>query len=173
MVDDLDLADRLREAFAGRLWIEIVRPARDRGRERRLLEGARARDLPLIASTAAHLAEPGEYAAFRAGVAVQRGALLEQMPARLAITAAHHLIEPPAWPLRFPDLPDAVRNTDILAEKLQDDVLPRATILPRPRTPRGWSLELFLRRLCHIGGLARGGLDGERGTLPGAGSTAS
>lgn len=156
LVDDLALADRLRDAYADRLWIEVVRPARDRTRDSLLVEGARARGLPLIASTAAHLAEPGEYAAFRAGIAVQRNTLLEQLPAGLGLTSAHHLIEPAAWPQRFPDLPDAVRNTDVLAEKLEGKMLPRETILPAPRTPRRWPSSDFLRRLCERGLLRRG-----------------
>ena len=156
LVDDLDLADQLRDAYPGRLWIEVARPASNARQETTLLDGARQRGLPLIASTAAHLADPTEYPAFRVGVAVERNILLEQLPDHLALTPAHHLIEAPVWPLRFPDLPEAVSNTDRLAEQLQHDVLPRATILPQPRTPRDWGAVKFLRLLCERGLTLRG-----------------
>jgi DNA-directed DNA polymerase III PolC len=156
LVDDLNLADQLRDAYPTRLWIEVVRPAGNARRQGELIEGARGRSLPLIASTAAHLAGPADYPAFRVGVAVQRNLLLEQLPSRLGLTPAHHLIESPAWPLRFPDLPDAVRNTDLLASQLQHDVLPHATILPRPRVPRDWEPVRFLRALCERGLIRRG-----------------
>jgi DNA-directed DNA polymerase III PolC len=158
LVDDLDLADRLRDAYPDRLWIEIVRPAHNPRQQGELLEGARQRGLPLIASTAAHMSESAEYPSLRVGVAVKRNTLLEQLPSRLALTSDHHLIEAPAWPQRFPDLPDAVRNTDLLAERLQSKVLPRHTILPEPRAPRGCSTLQYLRALCERG-LRERGLD--------------
>ncbi len=155
LVDDLELADRLREAYPGRLWIEVVRPAHNPRQQDELLSGALQRGLPLIASTAAHLSEPSEYPALRVGVAVQRNALLEHIPGRLALTADHHLIEAPSWPLRFPDLPDAVRNTDLLAEQLQGTVLPDKVILPSPHT-RNWAALDYLRILCERGMRDRG-----------------
>jgi DNA-directed DNA polymerase III PolC len=44
---------------------------------------------------------------------------------------------------------------------LQHDVLPRATILPRPRAPRDWSLVKFLRELCERGLRRRGLADSD------------
>jgi DNA-directed DNA polymerase III PolC len=58
---------------------------------------------------------------------------------------------------RFHDLPEAVRNTDLLAEQLRPDVLPRTRILPPPPVPDDIEAADHLRQLCEHG-LDRRGL---------------
>ena len=64
-------------------------------------------------------------------------ALLEHIPGRLALTRRSPPYRSPAWPPALPDLPDAVRNTDLLAEQLQGTVLPDKVILPSPTRATG------------------------------------
>jgi DNA-directed DNA polymerase III PolC len=151
LVDDLVLAERLREAFGPRLWLEVVRPPRSVPRQRELLEQGLRLGLQPVASTAAHFATPDEYPAFRLATAVRRGMLLEQLPTRLPVTPAHHLADPDELARRFRDLPEAVRNADVLAEQLRSDVLPRDTVLPPPRLRRGLDAARYLRLLCERG----------------------
>src|SRR5581483_5803330 len=103
-----------------------------------------------VASTAAHFATPAEYPTFRLVTALRQTMLLEQLP-RLSITPAHHLVEPEELRRRFQDLPEAVRNTDILAEHLRSDVLPRDLVLPPARLPRKLDAVPYLRLLCERG----------------------
>src|SRR5579884_1245318 len=57
LADDVALAARLREAFAGRLWLEVIRPRRGGERhEAELLACGRRLGLPPVASAAAHFA---------------------------------------------------------------------------------------------------------------------
>lgn len=151
LVDDVALAGQLREAFGPRLWLEVVRPPRSAQQERGLLEQGRRLGLRFVASTAAHFATPADYPAFRLITTVRRGGLLEQTPARLAITPEHHLADPATLQRRFRDLPEAVANTEALAEQLRSDVLPRDVILPRPRLRRGLEPTRYLRLLCERG----------------------
>jgi DNA polymerase III alpha subunit len=93
LVDDLATAEALWDAFAKRLWLEIVRPGpghRERHvnarREAELLEGGRRLGLRPVASTAAHFATSADYPAFRVATAVRRGGLLDQLPRALPVT---------------------------------------------------------------------------------------
>jgi DNA-directed DNA polymerase III PolC len=162
LVENTTVALALLEAYENRLWLEIVRPARSPGQERALLEFAWRHALPLVASTAAHFASPREYHTFRLVSAVRRLTLLEQVPARLALTPEHHLVDPDELSRRFRDIPEAVGNTTALATKLQADVLPRAVVLPRPRVPRHLEASGYLRLLCGRG-LYRRNLDNDQG----------
>src|SRR5436309_3182943 len=77
--------------------------------------------------------------------AARNVALLDQVPVSTRLTAEHHLVDPDTLRRRFHDLPEAVRNADLLAAMLRSDVLPRATVLPPPRVPRGLNGVRFLR----------------------------
>ena len=87
LVDDAVLAEQLFATFAGRLWLEIVRPGRSQQHERELLAAGRRLGIPIVASTAAHMASPAEYPAFRVATAVKRGIMLDQMPGRYLYVA--------------------------------------------------------------------------------------
>src|SRR5262249_59982806 len=93
--------------------------------ERDLLACGRRLGLRPVASAAAHFATPDDYAAFRVATAVRRRTLIDRLPPVLAVTPAHHLISVAEMRRRFADLPEAVANTDALAELLSSDVLPR------------------------------------------------
>jgi DNA-directed DNA polymerase III PolC len=145
------MAERLRDAFGQRLWLEVVRPPRSPQQERELLEAGRRLGLRPIASTAAHFATLDEYPAFRVATAVRQTTLLERVPRRLAVTPDHHLVDEPELRRRFRDLPEAVRNAEALADRLSSDVLPRELILPEPRIPFGVAPVRLLRHLCERG----------------------
>jgi DNA-directed DNA polymerase III PolC len=151
LADDAVLAERLRSTFGPRLWLEVVRPPRSLKQERQLLEAGRRLGLRPIASTAAHFAVPDEYSAFRLATAVRQTTLLERVPQRLTIAPEHHLVDEPDLRQRFRELPEAVRNADVLAERLSSDVLPRELILPEPRRRAGVDSIQRLRHLCERG----------------------
>jgi DNA-directed DNA polymerase III PolC len=151
LVDDLVLAERLRAAFGPRLWLEVVRPPRSAAQQRELLEHGLALGLRPIASTAVHLATPDDYPAFRLVTAVRQATLLDRLPRRLTITPAHHLVDLAELARRFRDLPEAVRNTDLLADQLRSDVLPCDTVLPPARLRPGLDAVPYLRLLCERG----------------------
>ncbi len=158
LVDDLALARQLKEAYGQRVWLEVVRPgpygnASDlpSRQEAELLAGARGMGLRPVASTAAHFATPTDYHTFRLITAARQGGLLDQLPRQLAITPDHHLVSPREFQRRFRDLPEAVRNTDLLAEQLRPDVLPRETIMPSCHIPEGMEGNGYLQVLCEQG----------------------
>lgn len=151
LTDDVVIADRLREAFGARLWLEVVRPGGPQPRERELLELGRRLGLRPVASVATHFAGPEGAEVFRLITAAGRGTLLDRLPARLPITAAHHLVTPEVLHQRFRDLPEAVVNTQRLAEQCRSDVLPRGFLLPPARVPRAYDTIGYLGLLCERG----------------------
>jgi DNA-directed DNA polymerase III PolC len=150
LADDPSLAERLRDAFGRRLWLELIRP-RPAPHEAGLRACARRLGLRLVASTAAHFAEPADWHAFRLLTAIRRRTLLDRLPAESAVTPEHHLAPVEEWQRRFRDVPQALRNGEELAEQLRSDVLPRQLILPEPRRPRGLDSVPYLRALCERG----------------------
>jgi DNA-directed DNA polymerase III PolC len=159
LVDDAGMATHLREALGDRLWLEIVRPGRSPRQEKELLACGRRLGIRPVATSAVHLAVPEEYPAFRLVTALRRGILIDQLPGRLPITPAHALVDPNELVRRFQDLPEAVRNTDLLAEQLSNELLPRERVLPPSRIPRSLDATGYLRALCERGLEIRGMAD--------------
>jgi DNA-directed DNA polymerase III PolC len=153
LVDDATTAAQLREAFGKRLWLEIVRPRNDGKayREQELLACGQRLGLRLVASTAAHFAASDDYATYRVAAAVRQNTLLDQLPPMLPITPQHYLASPEELRRRFADLPDAVANTDALADQLNPHMLPRDRILPPAYVPRQLDATTFLHKLCERG----------------------
>jgi DNA-directed DNA polymerase III PolC len=152
LVDEVALVEALHGAFGPRLWLEIIRPrGTDRRHEEELLAAGRRLGIQPVASAAVHFATPADYPTFRLVTAVRQGTLLEQLPRRLGITPDHHLVDRETLQHRFRDLPEAVINTDRLAEQLKPDVLPNAWVLPPPFVPRQCDAAGFLRALCERG----------------------
>jgi DNA-directed DNA polymerase III PolC len=158
LIDDPDMAAQLSETYARRLWMEVVRPAASARQEKDRLVQASRLGLPLIASTAVHFAMPEEYPVFQLATAARQGILLDQLleDPSVKITPQHHLPDQDSLNERFRDLPEAVRNTDVLANQLSDDVLPRETVLPPPRVPRPLDANRYLKLLCERGLRERG-----------------
>src|SRR5262245_23642504 len=94
LVDDAALAERLREAFGTRLWLEVIRPPRSRRQEQELLDAAERLGARLVACTAAHFTVPEEYPVYRLLTAVRQGTLLDQLPVELPLTPHHYLAGP-------------------------------------------------------------------------------
>jgi DNA-directed DNA polymerase III PolC len=156
LVDDAPLAERLREAFGNRLWLEIVRPGRGARHEAELLACGQRLGLRPVATTAAHFVTSEEHRTFRLITAVRQATLLERLPRTLPLTPAHALATPDELHRRFADLPAAVRNARLLAGMLRSDVLPRDLVLPPARVPRQLGEYDFLRLLCERGLRERG-----------------
>ena len=114
-----------------------------------------------MANTAAHFATPADYHAFRLVTAIRQGTLLERLPAQLSLTPAHHLVTADELRRRFRDLPEAIRNSDALAEQLRSDVLPRDVIVPKPALRHGQEPKTHLKALCDQG-LRQRGLEGDK-----------
>ncbi|MGF1579697.1 MAG: DNA polymerase III subunit alpha [Gemmataceae bacterium] len=158
LVPNTSSAESLREAFGKRLWLEVVRPwygANDTNyptpRERRELAAAKELGIRAIASAPVWFVEPQKFHDHRVLSAARHGTMLDALPKQSAVTPKYHLLSVSQFRERFRDMPYAVRNTEVLAEQLRSDVLPRQTVMPPCRLPRQLNANQYLGVLCERG----------------------
>ena len=123
-----------------RLWLEFVRPARSATAERDILTS----DLPLVASSDAHVATPAEFRTHRVLSAIRENTVLPQLGP--TCDPGHHLRDLRAL---FADHPEALANNERIAADSAWTFLPAPTVFPRHGAPPG-----TLGALCETG-LAR------------------
>ena len=123
--------DRLQALFPDRLYIEIVRrddPV-ETAAEDALIELAYARDLPLVATNPACYAEPDFHAAHDAMLCIADGAYVESNDRRTSCPNAW--MKPAAMMEElFADLPEALQNTLVVAQRCAVAAPKRKPILP-------------------------------------------
>jgi DNA polymerase III alpha subunit len=151
LVDDAALLARpLAEAFAGRLWAEVVRPQRTGARESALLEEASRLGLPPVASASAFFTLPERYPACRFLAAVREGKRLDRL-APPPLGQAHHLCGSDDVLRRFRNCPGALKNALRLADQCQAGPLPRQLVLPPLKAGDALDAHARLRALCEAG----------------------
>jgi DNA polymerase-3 subunit alpha len=124
--------DRLRPLFADRLYIELIRrhDAVEEAAEPALVELAYARDLPLVATNPAAYADPSFHAAHDAMLCIAHSAYIESAD-RVTSSAEAWLKDGEAMAGLFADLPEAIANTSVIAQRCAVAAPQRKPILPR------------------------------------------
>jgi DNA polymerase-3 subunit alpha len=124
--------DRLQTLFPGRLYIEIIRrgEAVEETAEEALIGLAYLRNLPLVATNPAAYADPSFHAAHDAMLCIANSAYVE--------SADRPTSSPEAWLKNgaamaelFADLPEAIANTAVVAQRCAVSAPQRKPILPR------------------------------------------
>ena len=147
--------DRLERLFPGRLYIELARrgDAIEQAAEAALIDLAYARDLPLIATNPAFFAEPGFHAAHDVMLCIAGSSYLET--GERAHSSPDGWIKPAeAMAELFADLPEAIDNTLVVAQRCAITAPARKPILPNLAGDPGAEAEL-LRRDARAGLEAR------------------
>src|SRR3546814_697424 len=123
--------DQLQQIFPNRLYIEIVRrddPV-ETAAENALIDLAYARDLPLVATNPVCYAEPDFHAAHDAMLCIADSAYVESNDRRTS--CSHAWMKPAQEMIRlFEDLPEAIRNTLVVAQRCAVAAPKRKPILP-------------------------------------------
>ncbi len=123
--------EQLEALFGGRLYIELSRrgEAAEIAAENALIDMAYARALPLVATNPANFVEPQFHAAHDAMLCIAQSAYVESEDRRVS--------SPEAWlkPAEaiedaFSDLPEAIRNTLVVAQRCAFMAPKRKPILP-------------------------------------------
>ena len=124
--------DRLQALFPDRLYIEIIRrhDAVEEAAEEALIDLAYARDLPLVATNPAAYADPGFHAAHDAMLCIANSAYVESAD-RITSSADAWLKDGAAMAELFADLPEALANTAVIAQRCAVAAPQRKPILPR------------------------------------------
>ena len=141
-------AGRLKALFPDRLYVELSRrgDAVEKASEVRLIDLAYALDLPLIATNPAQYAEPEFHAAHDAMLCIAGSTYVENSERKTS--------SPEAWlkpgtvmEQLFADLPEAIANTAVIAQRCAVAAPARRPILPRLSDDE----DETLRREAHAG----------------------
>jgi DNA polymerase-3 subunit alpha len=124
--------DRLQALFPDRLYIELARrhDVIEEASEEKLIELAFARDLPLVATNPASYADPSFHAAHDTMLCIARSAYVESAD-RVTSSADAWLKDGAAMAELFADLPEAIVNTAVIAQRCAVAAPQRKPILPR------------------------------------------
>ena len=148
-------AARLTAAFPDRLYVELARrgDAIEERTEAALVELGYARDLPLVATNPACFAEPGFHAAHDAMLCIADSAYVEAEGRRCS--SPDSWLKPAAEMARlFADLPEALANTAVVAQRCAVAAPKRKPILPSLAGDRAGE-EATLRADARAGLVAR------------------
>jgi DNA polymerase-3 subunit alpha len=124
--------DRLQAMFPDRLYIEIIRRGDgvESASEEALIELAYARDLPLVATNPASYTDPAFHAAHDAMLCIAGSAYVESAD-RATSSPDAWLKDGTAMGELFADLPEALANTAVIAQRCAVAAPRRKPILPR------------------------------------------
>ncbi|KTE34908.1 MULTISPECIES: DNA polymerase III subunit alpha [unclassified Sphingopyxis] len=126
-----DYVEQLEALFGGRLYIELSRrgDAAEKAAEKALLDMAYARALPIVATNPANFVEPQFHAAHDAMLCIAQSAYVESEDRRVSSPEAW-LKPAEAMEDAFSDLPEAIRNSVVIAQRCAFMAPKRAPILP-------------------------------------------
>jgi DNA polymerase-3 subunit alpha len=146
------LLDRLRDLFPGRLYIELMRHGFEVEEqiEPALIDLALARDLPLVASNDVHFVEAAEWEAHDVLLCIADGSQVAQTERR-RVTPEHRLKSAAEMAELFADLPEALANTLVIAQRCAFRVPSQAPILPAFPTDVGQDEVAELRARARAG----------------------
>jgi DNA polymerase III subunit alpha len=124
--------DRLQALFPDRLYIEISRRENitEAAAETALIDLAYARNLPLVATNPAAYADPGFHAAHDALLCIANSAYVESAD-RASSSPDAWLKDSAAMEELFAELPEALANTIVIAQRCAVAAPSRKPILPR------------------------------------------
>ena len=148
---------KLKEMFPGRLYIELMRHGLDIERriESELIDLAYKHDLPLVATNECFFSGVDMYEAHDALICIADGAYVSQS-GRRRLTPEHRFKTPQEMRALFADLPEAIDNTLVIAQRCavmsegRDPLLP-----PAPKSDDGRSDAEVLAILAKEGLKAR------------------
>ena len=140
--------DRLQVLFPDRLYIELSRrgDAIEDAAEAALIELAFARNLPLVATNPAAYTDPSFHAAHDAMLCIANSAYLESND-RVTSSPEAWLKDGAAMAELFADVPEAIANTAVIAQRCAVAAPQRQPILPRLSDDE----DETLRRDAHAG----------------------
>ena len=124
--------DELQRLFGDRLYIELSRrgDAVEEAAEGALIDLAYHRDLPIVATNPAAYADPSFHAAHDAMLCIANSAYVESAE-RITSSPDAWLKDGKAMAELFTDLPEAIANTSVIAQRCAVAAPKRKPILPR------------------------------------------
>ncbi|MDX9833386.1 MAG: DNA polymerase III subunit alpha [Anaerolineae bacterium] len=118
---------------------------------RGLVELSRQTGIPLVATNDVHYVRRDQAYAHEVLLSIQTGKTMTS-PDRLRMNNdSYYLKSADEMAALFPDLPEALGNTLLIAERCNVDLAPSGFHLPRLDVPQGYTAETYLRHLTETG----------------------
>jgi DNA polymerase-3 subunit alpha len=118
---------------------------------RTLLDLGKQFNLKTIATNDVHYVERSDSRLQDILLCIQTGSLLSE-PNRMRMTGdSYYLRSPQEMAALFPEQPEALANTLLIAERCNVDLAKKGYHLPRFDVPEGFTPETYLRQLCEEG----------------------
>lgn len=123
--------DKLRNAFEGRLYVELQRHGLtgEIKAEKTLLEWAYGKDLPIVATNEPYFLDPDMHKAHDALLAISEGSYILETDRR-KVSAQNYFKSPEQMVALFKDIPEAIENTVDIAQRCFVRSVARDPILP-------------------------------------------
>ncbi|MBI3884530.1 MAG: error-prone DNA polymerase [Opitutae bacterium] len=157
--------ERLRRIFGSdRLFVELQRHhvAGEEEENEFLVDWARAQKLPLLATNGVRYATAADRRVADVFTCLREHVTLDTAGRRLAANSECHLKGAREMAALFADLPEAVANTERLAERLEFTLANLGYRFPDYNVPTDESQDSFLRKMTYFGAQQRyGGVNGE------------
>ena len=150
------LIDRLKNAFPGRLYIELTRHGtpEEARTENGFVDLAYKHDLPLVATNDAYFPARDYYEAHDALLCIAQGKVVDDND-RARLTSDHYFRPAAEMRTLFGDLPEACDNTLVIARRCAFMPRMQAPILPAFPMPEGMDEAGALRQAAEAGLVAR------------------
>ena len=147
-----EMLARLAKIFDGRLYVELMRHGLEVERqiESDLIDLAYRHDIPLVATNEAFFTDENMYEAHDALLCISEGVPLSKQDRRRA-TPDHRFKSAEEMRLLFADIPEAINNTLVIAQRCAFMPDTRDPILPTYPQLEGRSEEQALRELAEVG----------------------
>ena len=154
LVSELPHAEAIRSIFGREnAYVEIqrhLRPERERANQA-LIDYARWHNLPLLATNGVRYAKKSGRALYDVLTCLRHKTVLDQAGRLLDANAERHLKSPAEMARLFRDLPEAVRNTQALAERLEFTLEDLGYAFPHYPVPPGETEMSYLRQMTFRG----------------------
>jgi DNA polymerase-3 subunit alpha len=139
--------------FPDRFYVELQRTGRDKEKriEALMLDLAARAGCPVVASNDVRFLDESGYAAHEARVCIQEGRLLTDKRRESPYSHEQYLKSPEAMAALFADIPEAVENAALIAQRCNLQLEFGKYHLPAFPTPAGMDVEAYLRSQAEQG----------------------
>jgi DNA polymerase-3 subunit alpha len=153
-------AKRWAAAFPGRYYLELQRAGQPNTEAlvSRSVALATRLKLPVVATHPVQFLEPGDFRAHEARVCIAQGYVLSDQRRPKLFTAEQYFKSQAEMAKLFADIPQALQNSVEIARRCNLQITLGKSRLPAFPTPKGLSVDDFLREQAHAG-LKKRGLD--------------
>lgn len=155
----VDTVNKYKQLFGDRYYIELQAHPNNSDQVKitpRLIKLARFTNTPVVATGDAHYIHKEEKNDHETLLAINTGSSLEDKNRFSTSDSDIYVASPEEMIAKFKDTPDAIENTNIIAERCNLEIELDKIKLPTFDVPNGYTVDSYLSKLAHDGLQSRG-----------------